>query len=1353
MLDSEAILTSLITNSMIALIVFSVVALLMLLYPGMNAECGMPQDPIAAQSAEFYIPRLVGAPLVGEQNPPPAIDGPCLLCGGFVWKLCKVPPSQVQAQAGLDGYMLYRLTSLTMKVFILFTVFALLILVPVCFTAADEQPDLINRAGLDNIPNGSPRLWAFTVSVYLVTAITLGMLYQLAIEYALLRRKYLRDTVLNAGNAAKGPPISGSAGPPPTAPHPTTSTSVRYTTHVGLKYAAECAVRPFGDDGVAAWPRTVMALDVPPRITNSSQLLRLFSSLYPGEVEAALLVAATGDVEELQDEREGLAVLYESARWLHRSRSNPIQRVVYARRCGLVDKVCGALGCDELHVEDSRWLPSDPDMAADEEGGGDDDDDDDPEVEIAREDAPRHVHGADASIERETLSYSLDPHFTDALFFGDPSDRRGAYCCCCLPCGPCKRGRACHCLVMCRPCCGSVEPALPKLRQELLDTNALLHVKRMKWWRNAKAEELAERGVVTQERPKKHSKEARRAAQQARIARLRRKPAPGEGGGADHPPPETEEAKKAKAKKSKGQGSVGFITFKTARTAVLAAGSYHLPASAFDTPATAGVSAAKRGGGGGKPKRPVSVAGAAASMGSVIDISTILGAAKSLVANPPMRIEAAPRPLDVNFQASIKSSREQNAAQWFVFGLRVALLIVYSLLAIAVAAGGAAPAGGGTTTTTVVNGTATTAPTGGNSTAPVPAEETSTTGDEALDGVVDFFLTLYEGLGQSFLLALLLNFLPTILGIFADLSQFKVSTEVRAFLISNLFFFRAWTGIVMVTIGESLQATLQQLASSPFELIRVLGNDLPKFASFYISFILLKALADFPRGLLQLFGLVFYAVRYKRKPQIGAVFESTLASAVSAVKVASSVTSAGLGAVKSVTAGKGKEGGAEDGEGGGTPAPSSPGLPPAGSELQYDSDGSLYQPGDERVPMQIHGPAGLVPPSKVKPRGASTARNDAKKPPPPPPLPGPQYNAFSGGQAGAGGDLGGASTANAAGRTRSVTFDQETSGGDSASGAAPQERSATEGETHGDGLMDEAVPRPDLEDVAVGFHQSPRQFVENIVDGPGEFDFEDAISEYLFLVLIGFVFGAMVPVLPPLIALCLGVMGTVYRYQLVYLNKRASDTGAAYVPSVLNRLAFALAMQQAVLASLLFVREQSIAAAFILPPLLVTYLFMKVVNERILGKANQLSLQEAVKADARNATRNRLRRQSVSNAATEASSVEAAVATASAGQALSSDQLKKLRDEAIVTEYVRGLLTTHAYIPPALLPHRDTQPGIIVLPPVVDVDLKASASDNALSRRDSMASVNPKQAEGMQAVLKGDIAGVQQVMHRAEKPV
>ena len=1308
---------------------FSVVALLMLLFPGESGSrlpaVGGWKEPIAAHFAEFYIPRLVGAPLVGEQNPPEAIDGPCLLCGGFVWKLCRIPPSQIQAQAGLDGYMLYRLTSLTMKVFMLFTAFALLILVPVCYTADDQQADLVNRAGLDNIPNGSPRMWAFTVSVYLVTAITLGLLYQVAIEYALLRRKYLRDTVLNAGGASKAKPISGSAGGP-AAPHPTATASVRYTTHVGLKYAAECAVRPFGDDGSAAWPRTVMAMDVPERIKNSSQLLRLFRSLYPGEVEAALLVAATGDVEDLQDEREGLAVLYESARWLHRGRSNPIQRVVFARRCGPVDKLCGILGCDELHVEDSRWLPSDAAMAADEEE--DEDSDEDPEVAIARSEAPRHVHGAEASIQRETLSFSLDPHFSDAMFFGESSDRRGGYCCCCLPCGLCKRGRVCHCVVACRSCCGSVEPALPKLRQELLETNAVLHAKRMKWWRNAKAEELAERGVVTEERPKKRSKEARRAAQQARIARLRRKPSQSEGG-ADHaggPPPETEESKKSK--KQKGQGSVGFITFKTARTAVLAAGSYHLPAAAFDTPAPAAAAAAATGG--ASAHRPVSVAGAAAKMGGVIDLSTIFGAAKSLVANPPMRIEAAPRPLDVNFKASIKSSREQNAAQWFVTGLRVALLVVYSLLAIAVAAGGGTgEEGGSTTTTTVLNGTA-----AGNST--VPAEEESiTTGDANLDGVLNFFITLYEGLGQSFLLALLLNFLPTILGIFADLSQFKVSTEVRGFLISNLFFFRAWTGIVMVTVGESLQATLQQLASSPFELITVLGTDLPKFASFYISFILLKALADFPRGLLQLFGLLFYAVRYKRKPQLGAVFESTLASAVSAVKVASSVTSAGLGAVKSVT---GKQS-----SGGGVATPPAP-PPSDGAQggIQYDSDGSAGvqggHHGDDGIPMQIHGPAGLVPPSRVRARGHSAAASEAKKPPPPPPLAGPQYNALDGGR----------STANTAGRERTVMFDDG-----SGAATAPQEPSDTETEAGGDGVMGEAVPRPDLEDVATGFHQSPRQFVDNIVDGPGEFDYEDALSEYLFLVLIGFVFGAMVPVLPPLIALCLGVMGTVYRYQLVYLNKRASDTGAAYVPSVLNRLAFALAMQQAVLASLLFVREQSIAAAFILIPLLVTYLFMKIVNERILGKANQLSLQEAVQADAKNDVRSRLRQQSMSNAATEASSVNVAVATATAGQALSAQEIKKLREEAIVTEFVRGLLTTHAYIPPALLPHRDTQPGIIVLPPVVDVDLKASAADGALARRDSMASLGAGQAQGMKAVLKGDVAGIQRLMHDAEQPV
>ena len=73
---------------------------------------------------------------------------------------------------------------------------------------------------------------------------------------------------------------------------------------------------------------------------------------------------------------------------------------------------------------------------------------------------------------------------------------------------------------------------------------------------------------------------------------------------------------------------------------------------------------------------------------------------------------------------------------------------------------------------------------------------------------------------------------------------------------------------------QSLQATLSRLAEEPFSIIEVLGNDLPKFASFYVSFILLKALADLPRVLLQVGGLVQFAARFGQGPNPKAMYRA-----------------------------------------------------------------------------------------------------------------------------------------------------------------------------------------------------------------------------------------------------------------------------------------------------------------------------------------------------------------------------------------------------------------------------------------------------------------------------------------------
>ncbi len=669
---------------------------------------------------------MTGAPLLGDPSPPPRFKGPLLLCGGFLYQLCALPASQVRAQAGYDGYMLYRITQLAFTAFVVFTIFAVLILVPVSYTADDLQQDPVTRSGLQNVPNGSERLWAFTVAVFFVTLVMCFMIYQLAVEYAQLRRSYLRGVMLQGAEESRAKLEAGTQDGTGTGsalqPMPTTTASVdggdfQFTTHVNLAMAAKGAVRAFGDDGSTAWPRTVMALDVPPHVTNSSQLLEMFDALYPGEVQAALLVVDTSAVDALQAQRDQLSFWYETARWAHRERKNTQHRTVYARRCFVIAIVCNALGCTPVHVEDPAFLQEQPDEAAAEK---------DKARKAAEKAAAKkgervpetpanaadHVHFNKESQEGDPRDSARDAFIDDAEFFGEDTALRGAYCCCCLPCGSCKRGKGCHCLVANKACCGSIQPALPRLRNELLRTNALLGEQRIKWWRTAKAQEVAARGVapITVEVEEEHEDDSKKS-------------------------------KKNKKKAPKIQkGGTGFITFRTARQAVTAANSYHLPNAAFDLPAKKN-----------KNKSAPAASAVAPSKGGAAAVSAVTGPApkkrsaaavaiEALTGNQRMTVVSAPRPADVNFPASTKTTKEQKSAQNVVFLLRTTLLVVYSLLAIAVANGG----GEGS--------------------------------DEEGDNIA---VTLYNGLGQSFLLTVLLSLLPTILGIFAKMSHFKIINEVR----------------------------------------------------------------------------------------------------------------------------------------------------------------------------------------------------------------------------------------------------------------------------------------------------------------------------------------------------------------------------------------------------------------------------------------------------------------------------------------------------------------------------------------------------------------------------------------------
>ena len=827
---------------MIAAILFVSVAALMLLWPGTSLHAVLRLQPPPTQLdcrpaeqfapkynniklytfAEFFTPRSTAKSLTGVLERPPPINSQHALCGGFVVHMCCLSSDAVRKQAGYDGYMLSRLVRYFFVVFAMYTVFSLAVLVPTCYTASDDEPDAVTRAGLDNIPEGSQRLWAFTVSAFVMTGLTCTMIFLLAVEYAVLRRAYLRSTALRgaAGNSDTGDsdahqtpdhtqllspassserssPATSAAGAGQVAPSVSASPGdqtppLPEDTHVDLQYAAQCAVQPFGDDGSTTWPRTVMALDVPPHVTNSSQLLEMFNALYPGEVQAAVLVSGIHGVLRLKKEREWQAQWYDIARWEHTQRVAPSQRVVYARRCRFI--ACLWRECfhwDPIHTEEGEHLQEHHDEAEQDRLQ-------DAEYELHKHEKKRvQVPALPEDPQRFVINAAPSPSYTapipdaedayagDERWVGPDSDDRGAYCCCCLPCGSCKRGRACHCLVANKACCGSVQPALPRLRNELLRTNALLRAQRHAWWRRAlpdstsAADGSASPGPAAGRRDSSGDAAGNTPAagkptgpdlegsskddQSAQPAAVRAVHAAWDG------------AKPPKVQK----GGTGFITFRTARQAVTAANSYHLPAQSFDTARggsehgspppsnhAARISGEVHPASSLSPPRgdgiddSRSASHGAERLDGVDSITREKSAPRSaaeakaratglwgvwgVLSHTGMSVKQAPHPLDVNFHSCTLNSSQAGCFRALVGLILFLMLLVYSVLAVLLAAGGGE------------SGDA--------------SEQTENAG---------FFTELYEGVIQSVLLSLLLALLPTFMHLLGRLSRFKERHEVR----------------------------------------------------------------------------------------------------------------------------------------------------------------------------------------------------------------------------------------------------------------------------------------------------------------------------------------------------------------------------------------------------------------------------------------------------------------------------------------------------------------------------------------------------------------------------------------------
>lgn len=94
--------------------------------------------------------------------------------------------------AGLDALMYIRFHWLGLRIFGIFAVYGLCVLIPVNALGSNGEQSLFNTLTLSNIADGSNTMWFHVVGMYLLTAITM---WQLVVEfrtYTRLRHEFLR---------------------------------------------------------------------------------------------------------------------------------------------------------------------------------------------------------------------------------------------------------------------------------------------------------------------------------------------------------------------------------------------------------------------------------------------------------------------------------------------------------------------------------------------------------------------------------------------------------------------------------------------------------------------------------------------------------------------------------------------------------------------------------------------------------------------------------------------------------------------------------------------------------------------------------------------------------------------------------------------------------------------------------------------------------------------------------------------------------------------------------------------------------------------------------------------------------
>jgi len=207
-----------------------------------------------------------------KQTPP---DLPRRYCFGWMLPCLTISYDDILYYAGLDALMYIRSHYLGMKIFSVFAVYGLLVLVPLNSFGNGGELSLFNIMTLSNISNESPKMWAHVVGIYLLTAITM---WQLVIEfrcYTRLRHEFLRRR--------------------------------------------------------RAMFRSVLVEEVPTQLRSQVNLRAYFEKLYPNQVREVFLCQHLETLQKLVDRRENVLAKLEHAMFKRQKLNKTVFAWVWAR--------------------------------------------------------------------------------------------------------------------------------------------------------------------------------------------------------------------------------------------------------------------------------------------------------------------------------------------------------------------------------------------------------------------------------------------------------------------------------------------------------------------------------------------------------------------------------------------------------------------------------------------------------------------------------------------------------------------------------------------------------------------------------------------------------------------------------------------------------------------------------------------------------------------------------------------------------------------------------------------------------------------------------------------------------------